>query len=431
MKKFVAGLIILCLIAVAGVGYLGSRNVGAVPQSAPAVNSPDGKTGTDSGAAAPAPADGPDGVTDAGAAAETEAAATPEIPPIFLDYETIYSLHGADEKAYKVGETEGTWGDYFYLLYSQSSQIEQYLAQYAMYGMPVSWEDKVEEDGDETYADYATSTAEDLVVQLTALETFAEQNGIELDEEQRATLADKLKEDITGTLGEEGTEEEFFARLEEIYLSRDMYDRINLQNLLYQESFKKLYGENGENVTDEQALAWLEENEYISAMHILIENTDSATGEKLDDEALAAKKADLEALLAELRAVEDPEERAAAFTEKMNELSEDPGKANYPEGYTFKPGAMVPEFENGAKELADYEISDVIETSYGYHIIMRLPLSADRVVEFNSSTGEPRTARMLAANQEYGDKLQALADSLTFEWLPGFETPVLTDYLTD
>ena len=51
--------------------------------------------------------------------------------------------------------------------------------------------------------------------------------------------------------------------------------------------------------------------------------------------------------------------------------------------------------------------------------------------EFNSTSGEPRTARMLAANQEYGDRLQELADGLSFEWLPGFEDPVLTDFLTD
>ena len=62
---------------------------------------------------------------------------------------------------------------------------------------------------------------------------------------------------------------------------------------------------------------------------------------------------------------------------------------------------------------------------------MRLPLTADGVVEFNSNTGEPRTARMLAANQEYGDKLQELADSLGFECLPGFEDPILTDYLKE
>ena len=418
MKKFVVGLIVLCLIIAACIGYIGGRNTAAAP-------------------AAPAPAAAPAADTEAPAAnggVEAPPASSGEeysMPKVYLDYKTIYALHGADENAYVVGDREGSWGDYFYLLYTQSSQIEQYLATYAMYGMPASWEDKVEEDGEETFADYATQTARTLCTQLAALEIFAEQNGVELDEELLGKLEEQKQADIVSAIGEDGTEEEFFTHLEEIFLSRDMYTRITLQNLLYQESFKRLYGENGENVPDEQALAWLEDNQYMAAMHILFLNTDGETGEALDEDALAAKKAELEALAEELRAIEDPAERTAAFAEKMNELSEDPGKEKYPDGYTFKPGAMVAEFENGTLALEDYEISDVVETSYGYHIIMRLPLSADRVVEFNSTTGEPRTARMLAANQEYGEKLQELADSLSFEWLPGFEDPVLTDFLTD
>ena len=103
----------------------------------------------------------------------------------------------------------------------------------------------------------------------------------------------------------------------------------------------------------------------------------------------------------------------------------------YPEGYTYTPGTMVPEFEDAAAALEDYAISDIVETSYGYHIIMRLPLSADAVVEFNSSTGAARTARMLAANQEYGEKLQQKADSLSLEWLPGYEQPELQNYIAE
>ena len=428
MKKLVAALIVLCLIIVGFVGYTGSKGIVAIPQGTIG----DAQSPADPGAVPGSAAEpGSAAAAPAGSSTAPAESAPYEMPKIFVDYETIYALHGADEMAYKVGDREGSWGDFFYLLYTQSSDIEQYLATMAMYGMPMSWEDKLEPEGDETYADYAVETAQKLVVQLTALEIFAEENGVEMDEEFLAKVEEQKQADIIKAVGEEGTEEEFFERLDGMYLSRDMYHRITLQNLLYQESFKKIYGEKGENVTDEQALAWLEENQYISAMHILIQNTDSATGEKLDEDTLATKKADLETLLEELRAIEDPEERAAAFAGKMTELSEDPGKTNYPEGYTFKPGAMVPEFEEGAIGLEDYEISDVIETSYGYHIIMRLPLSVDRVVEFNSNTGEPRTARMLAANQEYGEKLQALADSLTFEWLPGFEAPVLTDYLTE
>ena len=210
-----------------------------------------------------------------------------------------------------------------------------------------------------------------------------------------------------------------------------MYDRIVTQNYLYQESFNRLYGENAVNLPDEAALKFLEDKGYVTAAHILLLNTDEESGEKLDEAALAEKKAELEALVSELRAIEDDTERKEAFLQKVTEISEDPGSARYPEGYTYTAGTMVPEFEAAAEALEDYAVSDVVETSYGYHIILRLPLSPDAIVEFNSSSGDARTARMLAANQEYGEKLQATADALKLEWLPGHEQPDLMSFVAE
>ena len=158
--------------------------------------------------------------------------------------------------------------------------------------------------------------------------------------------------------------------------------------------------------------------------------TNSWTEWKVQNEMwLAANKTKLESLVKELRGYPDQRARAKAFLQKAADLSEDSGKAYYPEGYTYTPGTMVPQFEDAVSALKEYEISDVVETDYGYHVIMRLPLSADAVVELNNSTGEPRTARMLSANKDYGERLQTLSDSLSIEWLPGCEAPVLTDFI--
>ena len=446
MKKFVIGLLALCLVVG---GIFGLTSVKQTPVGTPTLQT---ATASAEEAQPASAADAADNSVEADTAAEektepTQAAAeepaaiqqempstVPDEPVVAagrLNYEALYELYVPEEKVLKVDQKDETWGDYFYVLFTQAGQIEDYFdAMAAYYGMQFGWTDPIEEDAaGETYIDAALESADSLMIQLNALELFAERNGVEVSEEMQAMIEAQMDQDVLSALGEEGTKEAFLEYLKTIHLSEDMYGRIVTQNFLYQESFKKLYGENSEKLPDEDAMKYLEDGEYITAAHILFLNSDEATGEALDEAALQEKKTELEAVLAELRAIEDPQERKEAFLQKAMEISEDPGSLYYPEGYTYTPGTMVPEFEGAAEALGDYEISDVVETSYGYHIIMRLPLSPDAVVEFSSSTGEPRTARMLAANQAYAEQLQELADSLTLEWLPEHHQPDLLAYI--
>ena len=444
MKKFIIGLLVLCLVVIGVLGLTGT-SIG----KSPAVQHIVSENAEEAGVIGGADSETEIQVTEE-AAAESETTASVEAQPEQADapstvpdepavvsgrinYEALYSLYEPEEKVLKVNEKEETWGDYFYILFTQCGQIEQYFdSMAAYYGMQFHWDEPVEEEGEgDTYAEAALESVDNLMIQLSALEKFAAENGVEVSEEMRDMIEAQKKEDITSALGEEGTEEAFYEYLEKIHLSRDMYDRIVTQNYLYQESFNRLYGENAVNLPDEAALKFLEDKGYVTAAHILLLNTDEESGEKLDEAALAEKKAELEALVSELRAIEDDTERKEAFLQKVTEISEDPGSARYPEGYTYTAGTMVPEFEAAAEALEDYAVSDVVETSYGYHIILRLPLSPDAIVEFNSSSGDARTARMLAANQEYGEKLQATADALKLEWLPGHEQPDLMSFVAE
>ena len=203
------------------------------------------------------------------------------------------------------------------------------------------------------------------------------------------------------------------------YLTRELYDRMNRMNHLYQQGYTQLYGETGELVDDAAAIAYLEDNEYISANHILLMTVDSATGEALDEETVAAQEKKAKEIAAELQAIDDPQLLLARFAELKEEYCEDTGKVSYPDGYTFTPGTMVTEFEDTCNALEDYQVSDPVLTSYGYHVIIRLPLDPDRIVEY-SNEGTPLTARSLAANAEYASRMDAQYEKTSFEYVPGF-----------
>jgi len=78
-------------------------------------------------------------------------------------------------------------------------------------------------------------------------------------------------------------------------------------------------------------------------------------------------------LLLRARAGED-------FDMLVQEYGQDPGMFNNPEGYTFITGTMVPEFYEATKNLAIGEISDLVPSMHGYHIIKRIEPDTNNVM---------------------------------------------------
>ena len=119
------------------------------------------------------------------------------------------------------------------------------------------------------------------------------------------------------------------------------------------------------DVTDEDVKKFYEDNpqyfekpEQARVAHILV-----LTQGKSDDEKAAAKTK-IEDLLKKAKAGDD-------FAALAKEFSEDPGSKDQGGEYTFPRGQMVPAFEESAFTLKDGEISGVVETEYGYHIIKK------------------------------------------------------------
>jgi peptidyl-prolyl cis-trans isomerase C len=122
-------------------------------------------------------------------------------------------------------------------------------------------------------------------------------------------------------------------------------------------------------VTDAEVKKYYDDNpsrfekpEMVRASHILLTTRDPATGEEFSDDKKAAKHKQMEELLKRARAGED-------FAKLVKEFSEDPGSKDKGGEYKFARGQMVPEFEAAAFSLKTNQISDIVTSSYGYHII--------------------------------------------------------------
>ena len=109
-----------------------------------------------------------------------------------------------------------------------------------------------------------------------------------------------------------------------------------------------------------------EQPEQAHVRHILLMTIDPATRAPLPDDQIQSKKKQIDGILKRARAGED-------FAKLATQYSEDPGsKDNGGELPPFGRGEMVPQFEAAAFTLNTNQISDVVTTSYGYHIILLL-----------------------------------------------------------
>ena len=370
----------------------------------------------------------PDAMPADAAPAPAEAAA-PAAPAEIrtMDFDAMRELYPADTTAVTVAGESLNWGVYRDWLRMQGLQIEDYFRQMAAYyGMSADWEGSVGDGSGMTYAQYLQQETNESLASFLAIRAFAKEHGVELDEEQRASLEPEAM--AAEIVGEGATVEQLAEKLEnESHMTVDAFRYYSESIMLFRNCHDALYGEGGEKVDAADVVKYLEDEGYLSAGHILFMTIDPNTGDKLDAETVAAKKQQAEEIVAELRAIEDREELAKRFLELKEQYCEDGGKTAYPDGYTFTPGTMVAAFEEAVRSLEDYGVSDPVESTYGYHVILRLPLDADSLLF--SAQGTPSTARSQMAQEDLSEKLDAFYTANPPAYAEGLEALDLTQYL--
>ncbi len=151
--------------------------------------------------------------------------------------------------------------------------------------------------------------------------------------------------------------------------------------------------------------------EMVEASHILIQ---VEPGE--DEEAKAAKLEEIEALKVRIEGGED-------FSEVARESSQDQGtrERGGSLGY-FGKGQMIPEFEEVAFALGTGEMSDVVETQFGYHLIKvtgKRDAGTVALEEVSEDIGQFLSDQK--RQQIIADYLQKLREGIDIEYGPGFQ----------
>lgn len=103
--------------------------------------------------------------------------------------------------------------------------------------------------------------------------------------------------------------------------------------------------------------------EKIHAAHILLMHADC------EQSSSARSREDA---LEEIKAIKSELANGAEFEQLAAENSDCPSGADGGDLGFFGRGAMVPEFEEAAFSLKVGEVSDVVETEFGYHLIHRI-----------------------------------------------------------
>ena len=285
-----------------------------------------------------------------------------------------------------------------YMLYN----MQYYASMYAQMGLTDLWSN---EDMAKSLGASMTEAAEQQAIYARVVMQKFNELGLKLSYNEQKEMASVRRNSIANT-----TKDAYLNQIAQFGFSDQTYQNFMYISQCYQALNDYYFGENGVNTPSDEDIQKYYEDNYITAKHILITTVDPASGEtkRTDEEA----KKEAQSILDRINAGED-------FDTLMNQYSEDTGLSNNPNGYTFTEGQMVTEFYDGAKALAEDEVSELVKSSYGYHIIKRVKLDDSQLDNFKSDIVSAISGSMDELLQQWMDEAQVettdLYSTITYE----------------
>ncbi|MGN0149619.1 MAG: peptidylprolyl isomerase [Clostridia bacterium] len=204
----------------------------------------------------------------------------------------------------------------------------------------------------------------DTSIAVEALQTsyltkeIADKMEISLDESEEKAI----QKQVSSFKANEGGKSAGDKLLKKYGLDDDILETILASSIYSQKIFEQI---TIEDATDEELREYFK-NDYLRAKHVLISTQDPLSGADVDADKLAEAEAKANEVLEKAKNGEN-------FDELIKEYGEDPGMTSNTDGYFFTDNEMVSEFEEATKSIQPGEFT-LCKSSFGYHIIQRLPI---------------------------------------------------------
>jgi parvulin-like peptidyl-prolyl isomerase len=213
----------------------------------------------------------------------------------------------------------------------------------------------------------------DYIIANKLIEKYANENKISYTEKEFTdeynkiqTTSFKTKEEFDNYLKDNGINEDLLkTQLRNQLLANKVYEKITAGITVSDAEVQKYYDDNKNTV--------FLEPEQIRISHILVQYGDQDTTKKTK-----------EAALEKIKMIQQKIKDGETFENMANKYSEDTNSntTGGDIGY-FSKGQLVAEFEDVAFTLNVGQISDIVETPYGFHLIKVTDKKAERIKTFD------------------------------------------------